>query len=104
MGGLLGSILVLLLFTDHRFSYWNENLFLFNPLMLVLGVLLLLSGLGARWQRAAHRVAVGLAVVAVAGLLWQVVPASRHQNGMFFALALPGHVALAWALRSRPST
>ena len=98
VGGGLGSVLVLLLFTDHTFSYWNENLFLFNPLMLVLGVLLPFTGLGSRWEARARGLAIALAGIAVVGLLWQLAPASRHQNAIFFALALPVHLGLAGGL------
>ena len=97
-GGLLGSVLVLLLFTDHTFSYWNENLFLFNPLMLVAGMLLPLTALGPRWEARVRRLAITLAGIAVVGLVWQLAPASRHQNAIFFALALPAHLGLARGL------
>ena len=97
-GGLLGSVLVLLLFTDHTFSYWNENLFLFNPPMLVAGVLLPLAALGPRWEARVRRLAITLAGIAVVGLVWQLAPAYRHQNAIFFALALPAHLGLARGL------
>lgn len=99
LGGVAGLILVMLLFTDHTFAYWNENLFLFHPLLLGLAALLPLSRVSPRWGVAAGHLAAVVAAIAVAGLLWQIVPVSRHDNGVFFALALPGHLALAWVLR-----
>ncbi len=102
VGGVLGTILVLLLFTDHTFAYWNENLFLFNPLLLVLGLLVPLSHRGGRWAARARTVAFAIAALAIVGLLWQVAPASVQQNAIFFALALPAHLGAAWALRSTP--
>lgn len=101
VGGVIGTILVFLLFTDHTFAYWNENLFLFHPLLLGMAVLLPLSAMQPRWRGAARRVAVVVAGVALLGLAWQLAPASRHSNGIFFALALPGYLALAWALGRR---
>jgi hypothetical protein len=97
-GGLLGSVLVLLRFTDHTFSYGNENLFLFNPLMLVLGVLLPMASLGPRWEARVRGLAMAVAGIAIVGLLWDLAPASRHQNAIFLAAALPVHLGLARGL------
>ncbi|MDX1494497.1 MAG: DUF4105 domain-containing protein [Longimicrobiales bacterium] len=98
LGGVAGTILVLLLFTDHTFAWWNENLFLANPLLLALMVLLPLSGSRPAWRRAALHVALAVAAVAVVGLAWQVAPASRQANAIYFALLLPAHLGLAWGL------
>lgn len=103
LGGILGTILVLVLFTDHIFMYWNENLFLFNPLMLVIAVLIPLSTLGERWRVALRATVTLVAGIAILGLLWQLAPASRHTNAMSFALALPAHLGLAWATITRPA-
>ena len=97
LGGVLGTILVLVLFTDHSFMFWNENLFLFNPLLLVVAGLIPLSAAGARWRvrlRATTTIVAGLALL---GLLWQLAPFSQHENAIFFALAMPGHLGLAYA-------
>jgi len=93
----LGTILVLVLFTDHSFMFWNENLFLFNPLLLVVAGLIPLSAAGERWRvrlRATTTIVAGLALL---GLLWQLAPFSQHENAIFFALAMPGHLGLAYA-------
>lgn len=104
LAGIAGTLLVLLLFTDHGFAYWNENLFLFHPLLLVLAVLLPFRSSGTRWNTLSRRLAMVVAGIALVGLAWQMLPASRHANGMFFALALPGHLALAWTLWRLDST
>ncbi|MCH1571748.1 MAG: DUF4105 domain-containing protein [Longimicrobiales bacterium] len=98
--GLLGLILTGLLFTDHVFSTWNENLFLANPLLLLVAVSLPLSNLDPVWSRRALTVSWVCTTLALVGLLWQLAPLSGHQNGMFFALLLPGHLGLGWGLRS----
>jgi len=103
VGGLLGLILVGLMFTDHTFAFWNENLFLFNPVMLGLAVVLPLSAMRPAWRDRAGIMAAGIAGLGVWGLLWQVVPASQQQNAMFFAIALPAHLGMAWGLRGRRS-
>jgi hypothetical protein len=97
-GGILGSILVLLLFTDHTFAYRNENLFLFNPLLLGLSATLVLAALRPRWRRVSSWLALAVAAVASFGLVWQIIPTSQHQNAGFFALALPAHLGMAWGL------
>ncbi len=106
-----GTILVLLLATDHVFSWWNENLFLFNPLLLGLAVLLPLSTRSEAWRGRARALAAAVATLGLAGLLWQLAPASVQPNAMFFVLALPAHLGIAWGLRTpagdaagRPST
>ena len=99
LAGGAGTILVLLLATDHTFTWWNENVFLFNPLSLGLGALLPLSTRSEAWRRHARALAGAVAVLGLAGLLWQIAPASTQPNAMFFALALPPHLAIAWSLR-----
>ena len=98
LAGGVGTILVLTLATDHVFIWWNENLFLFHPLALGLGVLLPLSTRSEACHRRARALAVAVSVLGLAGLLWQIAPASTQQNAMFFALALPPHLGIAWSL------
>lgn len=100
LGGIAGTIIVLLLFTDHTFAYWNENLFLAHPLLLALAFLLPMAGRAEGWRRRARALATVVLAVTVLGLLWQVVPVSRQQNAMFLALFLPAHAGLWWGLRS----
>ncbi len=97
-----GTILVLLLATDHVFSWWNENLFLFNPLPLGLAALLPLSTRSEAWRGRTRALAAAVAAVGLAGLLWQLAPASVQPNAMFFVLALPAHLGIAWGLRKGP--
>ncbi len=101
LAGGVGTILVLLLATDHAFSWWNENLFLFNPLSLGLGVLLPLSTRAEAWRGRALALAAAVSGVGLAGLVWQVSPASIQPNATFLALALPPHLGIAWSLLPR---
>ena len=96
--GAVGTILVLLLATDHTFTWWNENLFLFNPLNLGLAVLLPLSTRGAAWGGRARALAAAVSVLGLAGLLWQLAPASTQPNATFLALALPPQIGILWGL------
>jgi hypothetical protein len=98
IGGVAGTLLIALLFTDHLFSYGNENLFLFNPLLFAVAVLLPLSGRSEAWGRRARAAVLATTTLALLGLLWQLAPASVHANAIFFALALPPHLGLALAV------
>jgi hypothetical protein len=98
VAGLVGLILVLVLFTDHHFMVWNENIFLLNPVSLALALLVPLSIARAKYRRAAKGLAMTMVGLGITGLLVQPLPASTHQNELFFALALPVHLGLAYAL------
>ncbi len=102
LGGVLGLILVGLLFTDHTFAHWNENLFLFQPISLVAAAIILLGGLQPRWKRLAGLAAVGVAGIACVGVIVQLLPVAEHANAMFFALAVPAHIggAIGFSHRS----
>ena len=104
LGGAVGVILVLVLFTDHQFMLWNENLFLFNPLALPLAFLIPLALVRSKGGRATRALALTLVGLGAVGLLAQLLPVSRHQNELFFALVLPVHVGLAFALNRLATT
>ncbi|HBV06861.1 MAG TPA: hypothetical protein DEF01_08980, partial [Gemmatimonadetes bacterium] len=97
--GVLGLIIVALLFTDHTFSAWNENLFLANPITFGISISLFSSSLNPIWKNRARKLSVTCATIAVIGFIWQTGPISGHENGMFFAFLLPAHLGLAWGLR-----
>jgi hypothetical protein len=95
--GVMGSWLVALwAVTDHTTSYANENLFLFNPLLLPLVVLAPMVAYGARRVAApAVWIAATVAVIAVVGFVVQVFPAMDQVNGDLYALVMPVHGAIA---------
>lgn len=97
--GIFGSILAAMwAFTDHGAVYNNENLFVVNPLGLVLAALTLPALLWRRGMRAAFVAAAALAGVGVLGAVLQVLPALDQQNGGILALTLPIHLAAAVVL------
>jgi hypothetical protein len=100
--GVAGLILAgLWLFTDHTAAYRNENLFLFNPVALLLAVLVPLSALGrGRQVRLAQSVAAVMVGLCIAGILFKLVPGTRQVNAMLIALALPVHAGLWLGLRA----
>jgi hypothetical protein len=102
VAGTLGLILTLLwTITDHVFAHRNENLLLFNPLWLILAVLIpiyMWNGRAARWTRV---LAMGLAALSVLALLVHLVTLSRQVNLAIIGLALPPALAIAWASRAK---
>ena len=99
VGILGGFILWAWLFTWHRASYDNENVFLFNLVALALAIVLPAASRGRAWAAAPARVlALALAAIGVSGLLFLALPWSRQHNGELFALMLPAHLAIAWGV------
>lgn len=102
-------------FTDHIFSYRNENLFQLNPISLIVMVLLI----RVVWSRkkagdaivervqSAYRWALIVAALSVAGFVLQILPWFNQVNGDIIALVMPLHLGVAWLLmilarRDRP--
>lgn len=109
--GLAGTALVLAgTVTRHTFMGRNENLLAVNPLALALFVLLLLAvgfrraGPRARWRGRATLVAAVLAALTVAGALLTLLPRVGQHSTELFALLVPVHVGLWWALRAPVAT
>ncbi|MEO7368595.1 MAG: DUF4105 domain-containing protein [Gemmatimonadaceae bacterium] len=106
IAGLSGILLTgLWAFTDHVYSYRNENLFQLNPLSLVVLVLvvrLIVSRqVDASWAStvaSARRWSSIVAALSVAGFLLQILPIFRQVNGDIIALAMPIHVGVAAVL------
>ncbi len=102
--GLVGLLLVFLwAFTDHRTSYWNENVILFNPAFALLAVMLALRAIGlARLDRPVVWLAAALAAASLLGFALQLLPGWDQVNGELFALALAPNLALAVGLARAP--
>jgi hypothetical protein len=84
-------MLGLWMFTDHEAGYGNENLFLFNPISLLV---LAAAIRGFRWKHAAAMAQIPMCLALVAILL-KVLPWFREWNWEFIALAVPAHIGLA---------
>jgi hypothetical protein len=98
VAGLLGVLLTLLwTVTDHVFAHHNENLLLFNPLWLVLAVLIAIAMWSGRAARATRMLAAGLAGLSVIALVAHLVMVSAQVNLAVIGLALPPALAIAWA-------
>lgn len=98
LGGLLGTVMVLTwTATDHVFMYRNENLLQFTPLSLLLVFLLPRLFLSDRSPRLTWLVAAAVAALSTLGFALQLLPSFYQVNGEIIALALPVHLALAWA-------
>ncbi len=94
LAGLAGLILVLVLFTDHRFMFWNENLFLLNPVALPMAVVGPLAAARASSRVVLARLAAIVAALAVVGLVVGLTPFAEQTNGLETALLLPVHLGL----------
>jgi len=99
--GLPGGVLAFMsLFTDHAVTYWNENLFLANPLTLAaapLGILLA-SGVRRAGQITSWLWVVHLGV-SLLYLPLKLLPGFVQSNWQIVALLLPIYVGLAIAGR-----
>ncbi|HET7372271.1 MAG TPA: DUF4105 domain-containing protein [Gemmatimonadaceae bacterium] len=96
LAGLLGAILTLLWsVTDHVFAHANENLLLFNPVWLVMVVLLPLYLWSGRAERFTRSLIALLMVSAVAALAAHATGLSAQQNLPVIGLALPPVLAIA---------
>jgi len=103
--GIGGALLAFLwAFTDHLYSYRNENVFQLNPLSLVLAGLLIRliwvrrrDGQSARSTNALRtslHVAAAVAGLSLLGLVLQILPVMNQANGEAIALALPLHLSV----------
>ena len=111
LAGLAGTLLFgLWAFTDHLYSYHNENLFQLNPLSLILAALMMRvvwrsrgsvsTGGGGRHPRRTIQLAALVAAISVSGFLLQVLPGLEQVNGHIIALVMPLHLGVAALLFS----
>lgn len=94
--GVLGTVLFgIVTATDHTAAYWNENLFLFNPLSLCLAVAVPLLAAGVGWiGRPAVVLAVAVAGLSALGFVAQALPWLDQVNGQLYALVLLPNIAV----------
>ena len=92
--GLAGTILVAVLFTDHHFMVWNENLFLLSPLSLAVAVLVPLAVFRPFARAWALRITVAVVALAAMGVVVGLLPFAVQRNGIHIALLLPMHLGV----------
>ncbi len=102
MAGLAGVLLTGLWgFTDHLYSYRNENVLQLNPVSLLTAVALiqflwaLRKSPALRPSRFLTITAIAASAFSIAGFVLQVLPSFTQGNGDVIALAMPLHVGLA---------
>jgi hypothetical protein len=101
LNGILGVILIVgWTATRHVFMARNENLLQFDPLSLVLAVLLPLAVSRGRSASLVRLLSAIIAVVAIVGLAMKLLPWFDQANVAVIALTLPVHLALAWGSRT----
>lgn len=95
LAGLLGTMLTgLWLATDHSVAYWNENLFLLNPLILLLAMTIPFVALKREGAaNAAQKIGATVAAISVLGFALQIVPGLDQVNGQLYALFLLPNLA-----------
>lgn len=99
VAGLSGLALVFAwLFTKHYFMGRNENLLHFDPLSIVLVVLIPLSIYGRRGVSRAIKFAGFIALLSLFGFVAQGIPLFNQKNGEIIALALPINLAVWWTV------
>jgi hypothetical protein len=98
VAGLLGVVLTALwTVTDHTFAHRNENLLIFNPLWLVLAVLVAMTVWRGAASKITYNLARALAGLCAVALVAHLVLLSRQTNLALIALALPPALVIAWA-------
>ena len=102
VAGLVGGLLTWLWgFSSHRAAHQNENLLLFNLLVLLLAFLLPAAVRGRRRAiQPARRLALVVTALAALGLVIKLVPGFHQSNLELIALALPVHAGVWLGLRS----
>jgi hypothetical protein len=106
--GFFGTLLAALwLFTNHLYSYYNENLLQANELSLIVAVMIFASlrkktrPSGGVVSAATELIAWIVAALAILGFVIQILPAFYQVNGEIIAMILPAHVGVALALWRR---
>ena len=104
IAGILGVVLTILwTATDHMFAHQNENLLVFNPLWLVLAVLVTIYFNTGKAPRGTGYLAVGLAGLCVLAAFLHIILLSRQANLAIIALGILPAIAIAWlTIPARP--
>lgn len=91
-------LIVVLHWTEHTFTYWNQNILLFSPLGLLVAASLIrtaVKGTTSVWGRRFTLAAMGLAVVA---LVLHLIPPLAQGNREMLAFVLPLNLGFCWVM------
>ena len=100
--GTLGAALAFLrLATEHTAAYSNTNIFVYNPLWLILLLTMLFAGRSPGARRAAYVMATGLVVLCAFGVVAPFLPGLKQGSFAVILLAAPLAITAAWILRER---
>lgn len=96
---LVASVLMITLYwTNHPFTYWNQNLLLFSPLGAAAAGSLVrtaVKGSTGVWGR---RLLIGSVLLAAVALTLNLIPAAAQGNREMILFALPVHLGLCWVM------
>jgi hypothetical protein len=105
--GIIGTIITLLVtVTDHVAAHRNENLWMLNPVWLLVAVTLVRAMIGGRWAKVARWATWVGAALGCCAVLMHVFGLSRQPNWDVIGLLLPVQLAMAfvaWKLREHPA-
>lgn len=96
---LVASVLMLVLhWTNHPFTYWNQNILLFGPLGTIVAGSLMRTAVKGRTSVWGRRFLLGAVLLAAAALSLNLIPAAAQGNREMILFALPVHLALCWVM------
>jgi hypothetical protein len=100
IAGITGTALLLAATVTKHVPYMgaNNTLLVVNPLALVAAVVVPLALWRTQRTRTAAGVSTAIALLSVAAIFLQFVPALQQRNGLVLAVMVPVHVALAFAV------
>jgi len=100
--GALGVVLLFLRFmTLHVAAYDNTNLFVYNPLWIVVVPIYLLAGRSPQLRRVAFLLASVAGALTAFGIIAPFLPGFAQGSFAVIALAAPAGLAVAWIIRER---
>lgn len=101
LGALGFALLYLRFMTQHVAAYNNTNLFVYNPLWLIVVAAYFFAGRGGKARRLVFLLATIAGALTVFGIIAPFLPGFRQGSFAVIALAAPLGLAVAWVIRER---
>lgn len=101
LGALGFALLYLRFMTQHVAAHGNTNLFVYNPIWIVVVPMFLLAGRGPQLRRLAYLLASFAGVLTAFGIIAPFLPGLAQGSFAVIALAAPLGLAIAWIIRER---